>query len=180
MTFRKNLSLYLNELWIIILCGVLTGGFIHGWVNHALPCPLCLLQRLGMIAVAIGPLMNILFGFRAVHYGVAIISALFGASVSIRHTLLHVCMNFSSFGHPVFGFELYTWAFLVACSSIFATGLLLMIAETSEEYSKPISLRPLGYIAIIYLILIVAANIVGTFLECGFGFCSDNPTQLVY
>ncbi|MCK4934459.1 MAG: disulfide bond formation protein B [Simkaniaceae bacterium] len=180
MTFRKNLSLYLNELWIIILCGILTGAFIYERINHAFPCPLCLLQRLGMIATAIGPLMNLLFGFRSAHYGLAIIGALFGASVSMRQILLHVCKDFSEYGHPVFGLELYTWAFLVACFSILGTAFLLMLFEKSEEYREKAPLRPLGYIAITFLILIVVANVMGTFLECGFTFCPDNPTQIVY
>lgn len=180
MTFRKSLSLYLNEIWIIILCAIITGAFIYEWVYRELPCPLCLLQRLGMIATAIGPLMNILFGFRSIHYGFAMIGSIFGASVSIRQILLHVCKDFPEYGLPVFGLEVYTWAFLVACASLLGAALLLMLAERTEEYRQPHRIRFLGYIAIIYLIIIVAANAIEVFFECGIGFCPDNPIKILH
>lgn len=180
MTKRKSIALYLNEIWIIILCGVITAAFIYEWVDDELPCPLCLLQRLGMIATAIGPFMNIRFGFRSVHYGFSIIGSFFGASVSIRQILLHICKDFPEYGHPIFGLELYTWALLVACASILGTAFLLMLLEKNEEYRKKHPIRPLGYIAIIYLIIIILANAVTTFLECGFTFCPDNPLRMLF
>lgn len=180
MSFRKTLVLYLNELWIIVLASIIGGAFIYSAISQELPCPLCLLQRLGMIATAIGPLLNLFFGVRGIHYGYSVLGLVFGASVSIRQILLHICPGSGSYGGSVFGFQLYTWAFLVACCSLLGVAFLLMLSEKKEEFREPQPLQPLAYFAIGYLSLIVLANVVATFLECGFGFCPDNPVQMRY
>lgn len=180
MDKTKSATLLLNEIWIIVLCGVITGAFFYEIFKRQLPCPLCLLQRLGMIATAMGPLFNLIFGIRPKHYAFAMAGAIFGGSVSIRQILLHICPGFPTFGLPVFGLELYTWAFIVAVSSLVATLLLLALYKQSEEYVAPSPLRPLGYVAVIYLIAIILANTVVTFMECGVNFCPDNPMKFIY
>lgn len=180
MTKRKNLSLLLNELHIIILCGVLIGAFTYEFMKHELPCPLCLLQRIGMTAMALGPLLNILYGFRPIHYALSMAGALFSASVSIRQILLHICKGFPEYGLPVFGLELYTWAFLVAFSSLIGTTLLLFLYDSSDEYRASEKIRILGYIAISLLVALVVINGVFAFFECGLNFCPDDPKLYVY
>lgn len=177
---NKKISLLLNELWIIVLCGVISAAFGYELMKRELPCPLCLLQRLGMIAMAIGPTMNLIFGFRVFHYALSIAGILFGGSVSLRQILLHICPQFRTFGLPVLGLELYTWAFIVAACSLAATMILLLMYRADESYQAPNRLRPLGKIAIIFLIIIIIANAGSTFWECGWAFCPDNPVTPVY
>ncbi len=55
-----------------------------------------------------------------------------------------------------------------------------MLLEKNEEYKEKTPLRPLGYFAITFLLLVVIANAAGTFLECGLNYCPDNPTQFVF
>lgn len=180
MKVRKSVAIFLSELHIVILCGVLTGAFAYEFMKHELPCPLCFLQRMGMIAMSLGPLYNLLFGFRASHFAFGIGASVFSASVSIRQILLHICMGFPTYGLPVFGFELYTWAFIVAVCSLLGTMLLLFMYDPSEAYCRPEKLRPFGYVAIGLLVLLLVANLCASFLECGLTFCPDDPTKYVY
>lgn len=179
MTFRKWIAYFLTEIHIIILCLVLAGALTFEYSKHEFPCPLCLLQRLGMISMAIGPMLNLLYGFRISHFAFALLGAAFGGSVSVRQILLHICTK-TGYGLPFFGYELYTWAFFVACGSLLGTTLLLFLYRRDEEFCKKEKVRFLGYIAIGLLLLLTLACGVDSFLECGLGYCPDNPESYRY
>src|SRR3990167_6458606 len=101
-----------NALMAIIISFVLLGAFGLQAFLHEIPCPLCLIQRLGMIAVATGALLNVRFGIRKLHYGISLLAALLGGFASLRQLLLHVCGLIPTFGQPFWGLSLYTWALL--------------------------------------------------------------------
>lgn len=168
MTFQR----ILNALFILVLCAVLLGAYFYQFTKHEEPCPLCLLQRLGMIGIAVALLMNLRFGIRVQHYGLAILSALLGRIVSLRQIALHVCPEFPTFGEPVFGFDLYVWAFIVFSCSIFAAAVLLILFG----YTKPREYQPtwgsMEKFAFGLVTLITVANIITTFMECGFTHCA--------
>ena len=85
-------------------------GFGYQLITHEDPCPLCLLERLGMIGIGVGALMNLRFGLRVEHLGLSLLAAFAGRLVSLRQIALHVCPEFPTFGSPVLGFDLYVWA----------------------------------------------------------------------
>jgi disulfide bond formation protein DsbB len=58
-----------------------------------LPCPLCILQRVGFIAAGFGIALNLMFGPRPSHYGLAIVGAVAGGVVSARQILLNIAHN---------------------------------------------------------------------------------------
>ena len=60
------------------ICIPVIGAYWIQFVEGEFPCPLCLLQRLAMLGVAIGAMMNLRFGVRTSHYAVTIFSAIFG------------------------------------------------------------------------------------------------------
>ena len=169
---REKLVRILNTIWIYVLFFVLLGAYIYQYSKHQNPCPLCEMQRISMILVSIGPILNIRFGIYALHYGISVIFAIFGGVVALRQISLHICPNFPRFGDRVFGLELYTWAFLVFVASIFAIGCLLTIYLPNKEN---ISKKLVGYekVAIILIILISLSNAITTFLQCGIGPCVD-------
>lgn len=172
MIIRYHLVRFLNVLWLYILCFVLLGAYIYQFYKHQEPCPLCELQRLAMIVVSIGPMLNIWMGIYPLHYGVSLIAAIFGGTVSLRQISLHICPGFPTFGYPVFGFELYTWAFFVFVASILAVAffLFLYVPKDSSVQSK---IRVHEYIASILMFLIALANVVTTIIQCGIGPCAD-------
>ena len=122
----------LNILDLIAICGILLLAFYIQFFWHEEPCPLCLLQRLGMIGIGIGMLMNVKFGVSSKHYALDLLAALFGASVAIRQILLHIVPGEPAFGSPIFGLHLYTWSFIGFAAMIFYIAILLFLGERSK------------------------------------------------
>ena len=89
-TLSPEIARVLNFVGILALLGVLLGAYIYQFSYRELPCTLCLLQRLAMFAVAFGAAMNLMLGPDPRHYGVCLVSAMFGLGISIRQTLLHI------------------------------------------------------------------------------------------
>lgn len=172
MIIRYQIVQFLNALWIYILCFVLLGAYIYQFYEHQEPCSLCELQRLSMILLSIGPILNIRFGICAFHYGLSLMASVFGGTVSLRHIALHICPDFPTFGYSVFGFELYTWAFFVFGSSILSVVFFLFLYSSKNENIQ-IKIGVYEYIAIILMLVIALANTVTTILQCGIGPCSE-------
>ena len=81
----ESLARQLNALGAIALSLVLAFAFYSQFIAEELPCPLCLLQRVGFVAVLFGLLCNIIYGPRSLHYGFM----LFGCSFfNFRHSLV--------------------------------------------------------------------------------------------
>ncbi len=132
-----RLGFWLAHVCILGVMAALVGGFVvqFGW--HEFPCPLCMLQRMGMILAAFGPAF-ILLRCRggevsasdfATGYGMSIVAAMFGASVSTRQILLHIASPDPVPGMTVLGLHLYTWALIVFCTSAIVGGLNLLFAR---------------------------------------------------
>ena len=155
----------------MVLCGVLLAGFAYQFILKEEPCPLCLLQRLGMIGVAAAILLNLRFGIKVEHYGLAIFSALIGRIVALRQISLHVCPQFPTFGQPVFGFDLYVWSYIVFSCSMFASAVLLII----YGYAKREDLEPTWHRmerGVFWLLFLIAfGNMVNTLIKCGLTAC---------
>lgn len=163
----------LNALIIVILSSILLSAFGVQIFMHEQPCPLCLLQRLGMIGVATGALMNVWYGIRTSHYGLMLLSSLMGGFVALRQISLHVCPAFPKFGLPVLGLSLYTWSFVIFVCVVLAVALLLFLYNPKESQYQPAPPNLWGKFAFGFIVIIAAANIVTTLLQCGLGPCSE-------
>jgi disulfide bond formation protein DsbB len=175
-----SLAARINSYAVLGICGVLLGAYYIQFVEGEFPCPLCLLQRLAMLGVAFGAMLNLRYGIHTRHYGVSLLSAIFGASVSIRQILLHIDPSDSGYGSPVLGMHLYNWAFIVFAVVILLIGIMMFFETQFEENADNKSTSNLSRFikAVFFLVvLIAAANVVTTFLECGLGQCPDNPTS---
>lgn len=168
-SYERNL----NALIVLIICGVLLSAFGVQFIWNEQPCPLCMLQRLGMIGVAAGCVLNIIFGIRMSHYGLILLSSLYGGTVALRQISLHVCPGFSEFGFPVLGLSLYTWSFLVFVCTVLAVALLLFLYDPRESGDRPESVNTLGKVAVGAILFVTLTNVVTTFLHCGFSVCTD-------
>lgn len=167
-----NLQKNLNSLLILILSGVLLSAYGVQFIYHEQPCPLCMLQRLAMIAVACCAALNLRFGIRTAHYGLMLISSLFGGFVALRQISLHVCPGFSTFGLPVLGLSLYTWSFIVFVCVVGYVSLLLFLHKPYEETNSS-TLNGLAKFSCILILCVTIANVITTFLQCGLGPCVD-------
>lgn len=160
-----QLQKILNALFIFVLSFVLIAAYFYQYLKHEEPCPLCLLQRLGMIGIATAIFMNLRFGIKPQHYALAILSALVARLVSLRQIGLHVCPDFPTFGEPVFGYDLYVWALLVFSCSIFACAALLILYGFFKNLNYEPTWGLLEKSAFALLVLITSANIITTLLE---------------
>ncbi|HEX2787052.1 MAG TPA: disulfide bond formation protein B [Ignavibacteria bacterium] len=183
----------INIIGILGLGLVIIGAYTVQFVLNELPCPLCLLQRVGMLMVMTGFAMNLKFGIRPAHYGMSIIGALFGASVSMRQILLHIVPvpgQPTGYGTPILGMHLYTWAFIFFMITIFIIAVVILFGkqfETSSDSLTDKSTEPSGsklegfaMFAFYVVFILAAANVVTSFLECGLGPCPDNPVNYMY
>ncbi len=175
-----SLATRINSYAVLGICGVLLGAYYIQFVDGEFPCPLCLLQRLAMLGVAFGAMLNLRYGIHTRHYGVSLLSAVFGASISIRQILLHIDPSDSGYGSPVLGMHLYTWAFIVFAVVILLIGIMMFFETQFEKNADNKSTSNLSRFikAVFFLVVLIAAvNVVTTFLECGLGQCPDNPTS---
>lgn len=162
-----------NALLAIIIASVLWGALGIQFFKHEIPCAFCLMQRLGMIGVAAGALMNVKFGPRKLHYGLCLFSAIFGGFVALRQISLHVCPQFPTFGVPFWGLSLYTWSFIVFASSIFYIGLLLMFFDRNEYPIAHVTPNWWGQLAFAVVFLVAVTNIFAALWVCGLSACGE-------
>ncbi|MDR8523292.1 MULTISPECIES: disulfide bond formation protein B [Shewanella] len=175
----EQLSRQLNALGAIAIAIVLAFGFYAQFVAGELPCPLCLLQRVGFVAVMFGLICNVIYGPRPVHYAIMIFAALFGAAVALRQVALHVIPGTPYYGDAFFAYHFYTWAFITFSIIIFGTTVMLSF---SSQYQAPRfqalkSMPILSKLAVISVLLITLLNVLSTFAECGPFQCPDNPVS---
>lgn len=166
-----KIARFLNALFILTISAVLLLAYGVQFLEHEVPCPLCMLQRLGMIGVATGALMNLRFGIKMSHYGISLLSCLAGGSVALRQISLHVCPGFATFGMPVLGLSLYTWSFIVFACSVLAISILLFLYNPKEDSSSKPSMNFFEKLSFSVIFVICGLNVITTYLQCGFGPC---------
>jgi len=177
-----SLAININIAALLIISVVLLGAYYVQFVKGEYPCPLCLLQRFGMLGVAFGAMLNLRYGPRPAHYGVSLVSAVFGASVSARQILLHIVPGTGGYGTSVLGLQLYTWAFIVFAAAILLIGLMMLFEKQFQEDSQtktPPRTSPLVTSVFFLVVFIAASNAVSAFLECGLGQCPGNPVSYI-
>lgn len=175
-----ELSRTLNALGLLGISAILIAAFFDQIANFDLPCPLCLLQRVGLVMVGFGLCLNLVKGPRAHHYGIMIVAAVIGGSVSIRQILLHIVPDTGSYGDPFLGLHFYTWAGITFFCVILGSALMLMFEKqfvAQEEPVAPFGGNRLAKIAFAAIFVLAAANALSALLECGPGICDDPPTD---
>lgn len=185
MISRQNLVL-LNALGLLGISLVLLLAFVDQLLFQDLPCPLCLLQRAAFVLAGFGLAMNLRYGPSGRYYALTLVSALVGMAIAGRQVLLHVVPGSGSYGDPLLGLHLYTWAFLLFAAIVLGVALLLFLhracdercAETVDDLSD--LARGVIWLAEIVFWLFAALTLLNgasTLLECGLGLCPDNPVD---
>ncbi|WP_447745306.1 disulfide bond formation protein B [Pseudomonas nicosulfuronedens] len=171
---ENRLPLWLNVLALYAICAVLLVAFYYQLWKFELPCPLCLLQRVGMLLIGFGFLFNVRFGVRNRHYAMTLLGALVAGSVGMRQVFLHITPGDAGYGSPFLGLHFYTWTVVASLLVIVAVALMMALKEGGSRETPHFSF--LGKLAALLFIVLIAANLVSTVLECGGGQCDDNPT----
>ena len=173
----QRIAFSLNTLALAIITAILGGAFVEQLVFGELPCPLCLLQRAGLIAVGLGFLLNLRFGIQPLHYGVTLLGALVGAATSVRQILLHIAPGDPGYSGTVFGLHLYSWSFVSFVCLMIGIGILLL--EPAGNPRPHFRGRITAFIMVGF-VAIVLANLISTLLECGLTQCPDDPVRYLW
>lgn len=179
----------LNFAGMLVMIGVLLGAYVYQFSYRELPCTLCQLQRLAILAVAFGAAMNLVLGPDPRHYGLCLVGALFGLGVSIRQTLLHINPYFDTaagrpslspltnapFGQTVMGLHLYVWGLVLFTAVILAVGIALLFRrQFAPAAGEPAWLGRFAAFGSGLLLAVAGIETVTTFLECGFRECPND------
>ncbi|AJC48838.1 disulfide bond formation protein B [Allofrancisella guangzhouensis] len=176
----------LNAIEVMGITTIILMAFFFQFVMGEIPCPLCLLQRLGLLAIGFGFLLNMHYHVRPSHYALSLLASVFTAFVSLRQIALHVS-DPVGFGSKILGMHMYSWVFVISMVAIIYIAIVLSYPqqyeirkppqEISEAKNKKI--KAFTHIAFILFAIIIFANIASTFFQCGLHECPDNPVGYV-
>lgn len=172
------LSNFIDVLGILLISLV---ALIIQLVMHELPCPLCLLQRIGLMAIGFGYLLNIIYGNSIKNYSYSSFCAMITAFIAMRQILLHIIPGTGSYGDAILGLHMYTWVFIICLATIIWNIFIITIYPENFHHGKLIKNIKLEkniiVNTVVYLFIItMAVNVVFTFLECGTTACPEDPS----
>lgn len=173
--------------WVLAYTVVMLSAFFIQFVEGEFPCPLCMLQRYGMILSTIAALFIIMQARRgtlttaryAQGLGLGLLSVLAGASVSIRQIELHILPGDPGYGEPFLRLHLYTWAFVTFAIVMIYVGVMLTLMPRGIPQAPAVDspLRKVSTAIIWLFIAVVAANVIAIIFLEGFAWVlPDDPT----
>lgn len=183
---------FLNALALFGISALLTFAFVDQVVFFDLPCPLCILQRLGFALAGFGFALNLIWGPHPSHYALIILAAVAGATVAARQVFLHIVPGSGTYGQPLFGLHFYTWAFIAFAMIIVWCALLLAVdrrlvpqgkassglEETGSTSQSVLASRKLIVaLPVLIFALLIGLNAISTLLECSIGICPADPSH---
>ncbi|MGW6979024.1 disulfide bond formation protein B [Streptomyces sp. NPDC054932] len=178
-------------LFAVGWAGVVCGGLLYQVGMREYPCPLCLVQRMFMLLAALGAAYIIRAALLSgtvtgrvymTGWGLSLVAVAGGSFASWRQTTLHILPGDKGYGSEVFGLHLYVWAWILFQVSVVAVGIALAFAHATADRAVPATvpgaLRSAGTVALWFLGLVIAVNLVAVFLEEGFHwFLPDDPNR---
>jgi len=181
MTAQRLLAL-LNYTYLLlvmfVIAGILTAAMTLQYVNGELPCPLCLLERVAMLGVCFGIMLNFRRGFSYQNTGFSLLFAIVLLVVSVRQSLLDIYPRpgHEYIGSAIFGIHMPVWSIIIALALLTAYAIKLAILGGDEylreaDVSEFPVIRRIAGILSAYVIAICLINLVSVVLQCGFGEC---------
>ncbi len=178
MISRKIPTVDFVILSIAIIANIV--ALFYQFIFHELPCPLCLLQRIGLFCIAFGAMMNLKHGKKFKYDLIIIISSIYSLMVAMRQVLLHIAPGDAGYGSKFLDLHFYTWNDIVSF-------LFIILVSLSPMFKGIILNKVLSYFSIstnfvikllfsAFLILLLI-NIISVYMECGFMQCPDNPVK---
>lgn len=185
-----KLGFWAQVAFIIAYVGILsTAMFVFQFGMGEMPCPLCITQRMAMMAASLGPVYVIVSSLRnrltttkfMVGLGMAVIGAVVGAVMSTRQIELHILPGDPGYGTAIMGLHLYTWALVTFLVVILFAGALLLFGHEFQPIAPEAKwARTLAWIVVWAFIATIAMNMVVVFAEEGFNlYLPDDPTGYV-
>ena len=175
-------------LWLmmLVIAGILTTAMTFQFVRGEVPCPLCLLERAAMFGVCFGIMQNFRHGFSYRNTGISLIFAILLLIVAARQTLLDIYPRpgHEYVGSAVFGLHMPVWSIVIALMLLIAVAVKMAIVggdeylEKASSKSFPLVDTIAGFLSV-YVIVILAINLVSAILQCGLGECHTYEYKLL-
>ncbi|MFS2112645.1 disulfide bond formation protein B [Herbaspirillum frisingense] len=178
-------GVFLNCVCLLVVSGCLGLLLYFQWALQEPLCPLCLLQRTGIILTGIGFMRNLRFGVKSAHYGMAVIGALLTGVSALRQLALEGLPGQDAPGAVLLGMHFYTLSALfslVALATI--AGLLgvksaeypatLVLMQMAEEPDIQVRTPWARITTCATFALLVGAHLAATMTACDPGICDEN------
>jgi disulfide bond formation protein DsbB len=171
---------------MLVIAGILSAAMTLQYADGELPCPLCLLQRVGLFGVCFGIMLNIRHGFSYRNVGVSMLFTIFLLIVSVRQTVLDIYPRpgHEYVGSAVFGLHMPVWSIVIAVALLTSFAVELAVfggdRQSRETGAKGFaSIDRLAAVLSLYVIALCAINTVSVILQCGLGQCHTFGYQLL-
>lgn len=178
-------GIFLNCLCLLAVTACLGLLLYYQWVLLVAPCPLCLLQRTGIILTGIGFMRNLRFGVKSAHYGVALVGALLTGLIALRQISLEALAGQTPQGPMFQGMHFHTWTALFALVSILVIALLLcvksaeypatlLLLQSAEREDEPRRIPWSRIVVSTLFLLMVGAHLVASLTDCNRTACDED------
>jgi disulfide bond formation protein DsbB len=187
---NDRLLALLNYLFMLAMLGVISAILLaamtlqYAWGE--IPCPLCLLQRVAMLGVCFGILLNLRGPFSYRNTGISLLFALFLLIVSVRQTLLDIYPRpgHEYIGSAVLGLHMPVWSVVISLCILaaFAAKLVVLGGDDHLRAHRASSFPLIGRAAKLLgfiVVAICAVNLASAFVQCGFGQCHTTGYALI-
>ncbi len=165
-------------LVMFVIAGILTTAMALQYAKGELPCPLCLLERVAMLGVCFGIMLNFRGGFSYQNTGFSLLFAIVLLVVSVRQSLLDIYPRpgHEYIGSAIFGIHMPVWSIIIALALLTSYAIKLAILGDDQylrkaDVSEFPAIRKTADILSVYVIAICLINLVSVILQCGFGQC---------
>lgn len=180
----------LSVLEVVVITAIIAIEFYFQFSVHNMPRPisLILLQRLGLLAMGFGFLLNTHFHIRPSHYALSLLASVFTLLVSLKIISIHM-LDPIGIGPKLFGMHMYSWVFIISVIYIIYIAIVMSFSgqydlhqRTSSEISESSNkvIRIITHIVFAVFILLTIISIGITHYECSDGSCVahiDQATQ---
>ena len=181
MTSERLLA-WLNYVYLLlvmlVIAGVLTAAMTLQYANGELPCPLCLLERVAMLGLCFGIMLNFRHGFSYQNTGFSLLFAIVLLVIAVRQSLLDIYPRpgHEYIGSAILGIHMPVWSIIIALCVLTAYAIKLAILGGDEylreaELAEFPAIRKVADILSLYVIAICLINLASVVLQCGFGEC---------
>ncbi len=161
-----------------VLAAVLTAASVLQYAMGELPCPLCLLQRVAMLAICLAIFLQFRRGFSYQHSGIALLFALFLLIMAERQSLLDIYPRpgHAYIGSAVLGLHMPVWSVIIGLLLLFSFSVRLAILGGDPHLQNvPATTFPWMVTAATvlggYIGLLALLNFGSVVVQCGIGEC---------
>lgn len=158
-------------VWIVfaLVAGPIgTAVFVLGFGHRESPCILCWAQRTGMVLIALTGLFILRYGPRPRYVGFAMLLAVHGMYMGLRHSALHLARDVGQgFSTEILGAHTNTWSLLIFWVAALVMAILLIAMPDGQITRSERRLTRFESMVAWLFLTVVAGNAVQAFASTG-------------